>query len=54
MKQNRMNRTKKGYRFGKKNKDMLYDKQGMDTEEHNLCEERLENWEMKHEKQGKR
>jgi len=48
-----MTTSKKGYRFAKKNTDMLYDKQGMDTEEHDLCDENLEVWEMKHEKQGR-
>lgn len=39
---NRMKTGKKGYRFFKKNKDMLYDKQGLDDMETEISQEMVE------------
>jgi hypothetical protein len=45
---------KKGYRFFKKNKDMLYDKQGLDDMETEVSQEMVEKMDGEYEKEGRR
>ena len=45
---------KKGYRFFKKNKDMLYDKQGLDDMETELCDEVTEKMDGEYDKESRR
>jgi len=51
---NRLKTGKKGYRFFKKNKDMLFDKQGLDDMETEVSDEVSEKMDDVYEKESQR